>query len=293
MATKKKVTVSTTASKVFHPDTKIHAKIPQEKTVHFVAGLPRSGSTVLISLLAQNPRIHGAPVSGLCGIVNGLFMNWDKIEFHREVPNEAAKRSVLKALFNAYYADIERPIVLDKERSWVVHIALLEEVLGRKVKMIIPVRPVVEILASFETLRQKNPLTYTAADEQLGASSTLETRCNYFMNATGPIGSVYNWTKDAVTSGYLDRMLFVDYNKLMTNPQKQLERIYEFLEEPLFNHDLSRIQQLVQSDDSVWRFPGLHDVRSVLARTSPDPIKTLGADLYMTYTRSEPWEQWT
>lgn len=264
----------------------------QEKTVHFVAGLPRSGSTMLISLLAQNPKMHGAPVSGLCGIVNGIFMNWDKIEFHREVPNEKAKRAVLKAMIDAYHSDTDRPIVFDKERSWVMHIALLEEILGRKVKMIIPVRPVVEILASFESLRQKNPLTYTMADEHLGANSTLETRCDYFMNATGPIGSVYNWTKDAVTSGYLDRMLFVDYNKLTNDPEKQLKRIYEFLEEPMSKHDFSDIKQLVAGDDSVWRFPGIHDVRPVLERKSPDPIKMLGADLYMRYTRSEPWEQW-
>ena len=267
-------------------------KKSQEKTLHFGAGLPRSGSTMLISLLSQNPRMHGAPVSGLCGIINGIFMNWDKIEFHREVPNEPAKRRVLKAMLDSYHADTDRPIVFDKDRSWVMHIALLEEILGRKVKMIIPVRPVVEILASFESLRQKNPLNYTMADEQLGANSTLETRSDYFMNATGPIGSVYNWTKDAVTSGYLDRMLFVEYNKLVSDPKKQLDRIYAFLEEPVFEHDLSNIRQLVQSDDSVWRFPGLHDVRPVLERTSPDPIKTLGADLYMRYTRSEPWEQW-
>jgi sulfotransferase len=288
MAIKKKPTVS----KISQQDKRASEDIAREKTIHFVVGLPRSGSTVLMSLLAQNPRIYSAPVSGLCGIVNGIFMNWDKIEFHREVPNEQAKRSVLKALLTAYHTQTKRPIVLDKERSWVMHIALLEEVLGRKVKMIIPVRPVVEVLASFEALRQRNPLTYTMADEQLGANSTLATRCDYFMNATGPIGSVYNWTKDAVTSGYLDRMLFVDYNKLMADPKKQLERVYAFLEEPFFKHDLSHINQVVTSDDSVWRFPGLHDVRPVLERQSPDPIKTLGADLYMAYSRSEPWEQW-
>ena len=98
--------------------------------------------------------------------------------------------------------------------------------------------------------------------------------------------------KDAVTAGYLDRMLFVDYNKLMTEPKEQIDRIYAFLEEKPFAHDFSDIRQLVKSDDSVWRFPGLHDIRPVLERTSPDPIKTLGADLYMRYTRSEPWEQW-
>ena len=29
-----------------------------EKTFHFIAGLPRSGSTLLANILAQNPRFH-------------------------------------------------------------------------------------------------------------------------------------------------------------------------------------------------------------------------------------------
>jgi sulfotransferase len=33
------------------------------KTYHFMAGLPRSGSTLLKSLIDQNPNIHTEPVS--------------------------------------------------------------------------------------------------------------------------------------------------------------------------------------------------------------------------------------
>ena len=138
-------------------------KLESAKTLHFVAGLPRAGSTMLVSLLAQNPTIFGAPVSGLCGIINGVSANWDKIEFHREVPNESAKISTLRAILEHYYDAIERSIIIDKERNWIRLIALLEKVLARPVKMIVPVRPIVEILASFEALRQKDPLNVAAA----------------------------------------------------------------------------------------------------------------------------------
>jgi len=37
----------------------------QPKTVHFVSGLPRSCSTLLCNLLAQNPRVHATPTSPL------------------------------------------------------------------------------------------------------------------------------------------------------------------------------------------------------------------------------------
>ena len=35
------------------------------KTVHFVSGLPRAGSTLLMNLLAQNPKVHATATSGL------------------------------------------------------------------------------------------------------------------------------------------------------------------------------------------------------------------------------------
>ncbi len=266
---------------------------PRKKTLHLMAGLPRSGSTMLISLLAQNPEIFGAPVSGLCGIVSGVNANWDKIEFHKEVPNERAKINILRAILDSYHQTADRPIIMDKERHWVRQIALLEKVLERPVKIIVPVRPVVEILTSFEQLRQKNPLTFTVVDEQLAERSTLANRCEYFMNEAGPVGTCYNYIRDAVISGFHDRLLFIDYNKFVRNPKRDLDRIYAFLGLPSFEHRFENIPQLVESDDSVWRYPGLHKVRPALKRISADPLTVLGPELVARYTRVEPWEQWT
>ena len=38
-------------------------------STHFISGLPRSGSTLLANLLAQNPRFHSTATSG---ILNGM-----------------------------------------------------------------------------------------------------------------------------------------------------------------------------------------------------------------------------
>ncbi len=264
-----------------------------KKTIHFVAGLPRSGSTMLISLLSQNPRIHGAPISGLAGIFTGIYANWDKSEFHIESPNEIAKRAVLASVLDAYYAHIDKPVILDKDRSWVSRIALLEDILGREVKVILPVRPIIEILASFETLRLKNPTDLTGADEALGPTSTIPARADYFMSPSGTIGLPFHAMKDAVTSGYLDRLLFVDYNKLMSAPKAQMKRIYEFLEEPYFEHDLEHILRPGESDPRVHKFPGLHEVRQKFERISRNPRAVLGDDVIERYGQPDPWTQWT
>lgn len=262
-----------------------------KSTLHFVAGLPRSGSTALMSLLVQNPRICAAPVSGLAGIFSGIYVNWDKVEFHTELPNPEAKRRVLRAILENYH-DTERPLTLDKDRQWMMHIPLLEELLQRPVKVITPVRPIPEILASFEVLRRAHPLDFTSADEHLGATSTIETRAAYFADSKGPMGLAYNAMKDAVTSGYLDRMLFVDYNKLMSAPKMQLKRIYEFLEEPYFEHNFGKIEQIAKGDSRVHKFVGLHDVRPEFKKTSASAREVLG-DVYGKYDNPEPWSLFT
>ena len=261
--------------------------------LHFIAGLPRSGSTVLTSLLAQNPRVHGAPVSGLVDIFSGIYSNWDKIGSHMESPNREAKRDVLLAALRSYHLSAGKPVVADKSRGWISHVALLEEVLGRKVKIIVPVRPIVEILASFEKLRAKDPLELTGADEALGAGSTVASRAQYFAGPGGPIGVAYNATKEAVQRGYMDRLLFVDYNKLVTNPEKEMRRIYEFWNEPYFAHDFNNIKQLGRYESlKPHGFSGLHDIRPSIERQSASPVDILGGEVVAIYAHPEPWEAW-
>ena len=113
------------------------------------------------------------------------------------------------------------------------------------------------------------------------------------MDDGGAVGSCYNYLKDAVISGWRDRLLFVDYNKFVLDPVADLNRLYDFLELPSFKHDFSRIPQLTRGDDAVWRYPGLHTVRPALERQSVDPLVILGPELTALYSRVEPWEQWT
>jgi sulfotransferase len=263
-----------------------------QSTMHFVAGLPRAGSTALLSLLAQNPRIYSAPISGLCGIFSGIYMNWDKVEYHIELPNAAAKARILRTLLEHYH-ETDRPIILDKDRQWITQIALLEKVLERPVKMVLPVRPITEVLASFEVLRRKNPLEFTGADSSLGSNSTIATRAAYFMQADAPVGMAFNAMGDAINSGYRDRLLFVDYNKLTSAPVMQLKRIYEFLEEPYFEHDFSHVEQVARGDSRVHKFPGLHDIHPEFKKKSPSAREVLGNEVFGKYSGTEPWTLWT
>ena len=142
------------------------------KNIHFVAGLPRSGSTMLINLLKQNPEVHGEAVSSLCSIFSSIHYSWNKFESNQEYSNLNAKINCLKAVLNHYHDEHQKNIVFDKDRLWISQIGILEHVFQKPVKMLIPVRNPAEILASFEKIRKNNPIHITLSDESLKEAET-------------------------------------------------------------------------------------------------------------------------
>ena len=75
-----------------------------DKTIYFVAGLPRSGSTLLTNLLAQNPRMHATPTSGIIAMLVAVRNGWDQNEAFRAMErgqSEATKARVLRAMLQA------------------------------------------------------------------------------------------------------------------------------------------------------------------------------------------------
>ena len=43
------------------------------KQYHFITGLPRSGSTLLVSILKQNPKFHASITDPLANLVKGVI----------------------------------------------------------------------------------------------------------------------------------------------------------------------------------------------------------------------------
>ena len=56
------------------------------KTIHFVSGLPRAGSTLLMNLLAQNEKVHSTATSGLHEI-GYIARQFHSTEEFKTIPN--------------------------------------------------------------------------------------------------------------------------------------------------------------------------------------------------------------
>lgn len=262
------------------------------KTLHFIAGLPRSGSTLITNILKQNPTIHGEAVTSLSSILGTVNANWDNVETNQEYINDKAKLGVLSGIIQGYYQHINKPIIFDKDRGWVALLPLVESVLQRQIKVLICVRNPAEILSSFERLRKENPLFVTRADKSLREGSTIASRAYYYAGPEGALGLAHRNLKDAIIMGYLDRFLFVDYNRFCSTPKSQTKRIYDFFELQYFEHDFNNIVQDEIYNDQAVGLPGLHKIKPELSKTTVNCVEYLGLDLYEQYNREIFWNAW-
>lgn len=250
----------------------------EEKTIHFISGLPRAGSTLLANILAQNPRFHATHTNAIADVMFGVRNQWNNLVEFRAHPDEAAKRRVLRAILHAYFEDIDKPVVFDKSRSWVSLLEMAEEALGYKPKVLVPVRDLRDVLASFEKLWRKNAATRQIEQESANylQFQTIEGRCNVWMQNNQPVGIAYNRIRDAVVRGHLSQMYFVEFEALTNKPRETLQQIYAFLDEKPHEHDFDNIEQVTWEDDGVHGIEGLHDIRRKVEPTEPQWQNILG-----------------
>jgi len=252
--------------------------------LYCISGLPRAGSTLLCNVLAQNPEFYASQTSGLLDSLMLIRNQWDRIVEMRAMNQELSERrkvSVLTSVLNGYYADRNEPVIFDKSRGWLAHLELLKSITDYQVKVLVPVRDLRDVLASFEKLFRKNsPSRQPMVEAQNYAGfQTVEQRCDTWARYDQPVGIAYNRIKDALQRGWRDSMFFVDYDRFTQNPKRMMENIYAFLEEPLFNHDFKNVKQVTWEDDTMHGYGAgdLHAIRSEIKPQPPQYPTILGA----------------
>jgi sulfotransferase len=252
-----------------------------EKTLHFVCGMPRSGSTLLCNILLQNPRFHATQTSGLLDTLFGIRNHWGSIVEHKANPQPEKLSNVLKSVVNSYYEDVDRPIVFDKSRGWFAYVEFIENILNKKIKMLVPVRPVADILASFEVLfRETSKFNRPPGEaDNYFQFQTVEGRCEYWMRNNQVVGLTLNRLNDALNRGFKDRMFFIDFNKLTSEPTKMMKQVYEFLGEKYYDHNFDYVEQVTQEEDSVYGFVNLHKIRNKVSPVKSRAEEILGKSI--------------
>jgi len=256
-----------------------------------IAGLPRSGSTLLCNILAQNKKIFSTGVtSGIVGLLSNVQENWDKNEAFRTFPDHEAKERVLKGIFHSFYAHVDEPLIIDKNRGWLSQIELLELITGKRPKVIVCVRDMRAVMSSWEKLWRKNKALH-ALDMPPESRPTVESRVQFWGSSKSHTGRAFLNIQDALHRGFGDAMLFVDFNKLTGNPQNEMDRIYDFIGESAYKHNFNKIEQKNIEADPVGWMQDLHVIRSQVKPVESDWEKVLGGPANGLATSNALWEK--
>lgn len=260
------------------------------RTIHFVSGLPRAGSTLLVNIMGQHPDVFCTPTSGCHETLFLLRNNWQIWKEHQadkaaSAPHNLAR--VMGAMLQAYH-DTDKPVVIDKARSWIHSIEMAEAALQAKVKIIVPVRDLTEILASFETLYRKNAALTNVPGEFLTSQST-PGRADHWAGLAGEVGIAYSRIRDAIQRGYRDRLHFVEFDDLTARPAATMNAVWDFLGMERPSHDFGNVVQATREDDAVHGYVGMHDIDPTVTARPHKALRVLGEQVVAKYKSSEFW----
>jgi len=237
----------------------------------FLASLPRSGSTLLTSLLNQRADVYASPTSNLCDTMGAAVKMWEQ--------NPTTKASggkeddiirILQGIQSNRY-DTDK-LVFDKGRGWSAPqiMKTMMKVQG-DVKIVATVRPIAECLASFAKLLKPDNITEFCKRGKLA----------------GHLFEAY----EALQAGYKEypnNFLFIEYDDLIDNPAYQLNRIEKWVGLDSFTYDFDNIIDSKEVDE-VWGIKNLHKVRQKISKRRYSAKHILGQTLWNFYQGGEFW----
>lgn len=268
------------------------------KQYYFMAGLPRSGSTMLSAILNQNPRFHSGPSSPVVPTMLALENSLANDELYRAYPKPEMAREIISSVLSNYYLDVNKPVVFDKNRSWVNRIHYIRGYFGiQSPKILCPVRDTAEILTSFITMIRRNQFSpegkINFIDEMLIKNNvplTDENRCTFMASGNGILGQSYDGLTKALIEGNQKCLHFIEYKDLVSDPEGTMRKVYEFLGEEYFEHDFNSLKNLHKENDAeVYGISDMHDVRSEVKSTAPNPEEILPESILQRCLNSEFW----
>jgi sulfotransferase len=258
---------------------------------HFVSGLPRSGSTLLGALLRQNPRFHASMTSPIGYLANALLQEMSSTETSMLLEN-SQQPDILRGLFESYYAgQSQREVIFDTNRLWCSRLSLLQS-LYPEAKIIACVRDLTWILDSLEQLIRKQPYRHSKLFNNATESATVYSRVEALTQPHGLVGFSWAALKEAYYSHQADNLLIVEYEYLAREPEKVLRLIYQFINEPWYEHSsFENIDFDAPEFDKVLGLDGMHRVRSKVSFQPRQSI--LPPDISIKFKNSSFWRDGT
>lgn len=226
--------------------------------LHAVAGLPRSGSTLLCNLLNQHPEVYASSTSALCpSLANEVHFSSSLAEVksdlaHDREGTEARAIRVLRGKCEAWYEGQEKRVVADKSRGWNFNALLLEH-LYPEAKILVVVRDLRHVLASIE---RQHRATVAFDESRSVEEKTVAGRMARAIDPSGVVGRPLIGIQDLVQRK-AKNCFFLRYEDLTTNPAEYLRSVTTLLKVSPFEFDTKNVVNVATDLDALYlnKFP--------------------------------------
>lgn len=255
-------------------------KDPKNKQLFFLIGYPRSGNTLLASILNQNPNIACSGNSITLEMAARLYLLKQDITF-KNFPDHQSYDNVLNSIFDLYYSDWPQKIIIDRGPVTTPgNMEMMKKHFGTNFKCIVLLRDLKEVLASYIKWFTNQPDAFVNKE----AGNTLEDKLHYLMK---PAGAIYKQGL-AIQNSYLykDICHYIKYDDLVTNTENILKKLYEFLNINWFEHNLKDLKQLningITYDDTVIG-NNMHTIRTEIKKEYNNYINQIPKSILTKY----------
>ena len=263
------------------------------KEILFNSSLPRSGSTLLQNVIGQNPEIFVTPTSGLSDLIlscKNIYNHSQSFKAQDAHQMQSAFLGFCRAGMQGYFNLLtNKPMVLDKSRDWGINYGLLE-MFSDSPKVICMVRDARAIFASMEKNFRKNPHRENhVQNPQELVGTTLNKRIDIWAGGI-PVGIAMDRIKDMMQQGIDKKVLFIRYEDLMSNPEQEIRRFYDYIKKPYYEaHDFENVTQITHENDIVHGIYGDHVLREKFEKKPDDFMDILGYELSTNIKNHYKW----
>ena len=254
------------------------------KNFYFTGGLPRAGNTLLCSILNQNPDVFATGMSCLPEVFFRLLRIEEEDIAYKTSPTDESLQNIFTNLFETFYQHRDEEVIIERS-SWTTpyNYQVLSDYCPNDVKIVILVRPIVDVVKSYLKVCEKSPLfyinqQYNFIDESTLYKSEVETKVDLILQKEGEVDrNLYSmqWLAD---SEYTDTVRVLDYDTFISNPKKYIEYLYEWYGIPKYKHTYENLKQvgdygIPYADSENLRAPGMHSIRTSKIKKIKNNIK--------------------
>jgi len=255
--------------------------LEKNKKIFFLSGFPRSGNTLLTSILNQNPDIGCTPNSITLEIIKDVFL-LKQDEVFRNYPNHKSLDNVLDVVYSAYYKDWNFKYIIDRGPAGTTgNLTLLKKHFKQEIKIIFLVRPLLEVLASWITWAWKTPDNFI----RKAANNPVEA-CHNLMKKEGQIMKEMRCMQNLLKQENKHHVHFVDYKEIVEKPAATMKGIYKFFNIPFFKHRFTNLEQVkingVGYDDTILG-KDLHTIKTKKLIKSTTDVNILSPEIIKQY----------